>query len=145
MDTEEMRDHLALHLDIPLDDVIEESWEHYGLTVFSVPGQEWAIGDDFEADQAAEEHIKENLWAFSSEFISSYTDLPARGIAVVQDALNEDANDFIEALIEHAGSVEDFASDAVSADGRGHMLASYDNEEVEIDADGETLYAYRVN
>lgn len=36
---------------------------------------------------------------------------------------------------------EDFVSDAIDADGRGHFLSTYDGEEVEH----EGFYLYRVN
>ena len=41
--------------------------------------------------------------------------------------------------------MDEFIEDAISADGRGHFLSSYDSEEVEIDIDDETYFAYRLN
>jgi hypothetical protein len=54
----------------------------------------------------------------------------------------EDANPLVEALIK---DMDHFVSDAISSDGRGHFLSSYDSEEVELRINGEYLYAYRLN
>jgi hypothetical protein len=39
---------------------------------------------------------------------------------------------------------DDWRADVINMDGRG-SLASYDNEEREIEIDGETYYIYKVN
>ena len=50
----------------------------------------------------------------------------------------ESANDTILALID---DLDEFVQDAISSDGRGHFLSSYDGEEVET----ENYYIYRIN
>jgi hypothetical protein len=45
-----------------LEDLTNESYDHYGLAIFSFNDMEIAIGTDEEADQAAAEYIKESLW-----------------------------------------------------------------------------------
>lgn len=45
----------------------------------------------------------------------------------------EDANDTIRALIDNSCGLDDFVEAAISADGRGHFLNSYDSNEYEVD------------
>ena len=59
----------------------------------------------------------------------------------MQGKLCESANGLVTALIE---DMDEFIEDAVSADGRGTFLSSYNSEEVEVVVDGEYFYAYRI-
>lgn len=132
---------MAKYLECDIEDLTEESYDLYGLTVYSLGNQEYAIGDDEEADKAAAEDIKDSLWAFNTDFIMSHTKLPAESenmIATFQSEKCEDANDTIASLIE---DMNYFIEDAISCDGRGHFLSSYDGEENE---EGE-YYIYRIN
>jgi hypothetical protein len=106
---------------------------------------------DEEADEKVKEYIKGSVWAFNADFIVDQTGLPyesAEMIKAYQEKC-EGANDTILALIEKCGSFDDFCSAAVSADGRGHFISSYDGEENEetITVEGEnyTFYIYRQN
>jgi hypothetical protein len=136
----------AQALGCEIDEVREEKYDNYGLKVFSAYGMEYAIGTDEEAQEACKENIKQSLWAFLPEFIASHTKAGATNgmitaIKALQEAC-ESCNDDIESLIE---DLDDFMEDAISADGRGHFLSSYDGNENEIDRDDETYYAYRLN
>ena len=53
----------------------------------------------------------------------------------------ESCNEFIRALIDGKEGIESFIDSAVSADGRGHFLSSYDGEENE---EGD-YFIYRIN
>jgi hypothetical protein len=44
-------------------------------------------------------------------------------------------------LVEKSGKFNDFADEAISADGRGHFLSGYDGNENEQDG----FYIYRTN
>lgn len=127
-------------------DVEVLDYDLYGLTLVEIDGNEYAIGDDEEADDATLEYIKESVWAFNADFIAgeigNYDLKPA--IEALQ-ALCEDGNDGIMALIEAFTTIEDFAQNAISADGRGHFISSYDGEENEIEYNGTDYYIYRVN
>ena len=72
-------------------------------------------------------------------------DLPeclAEALEAMQSQKCEGANDAILALIEKTdGGLEGFVEDAISADGRGHFLSSYDGEENE---EGD-FFIYRIN
>lgn len=101
---------------------------------------DWLIYDDAEADDAVAEYIKQSLWAFNASFLSRRTDLPEEIFTALQDKC-EGANDAFLALVEKHDSLDDFVDAAVSADGRGHFLSSYDGEEIEH----SDFYLYRVN
>lgn len=127
------------------DDITKASHDHYGLKVFSVGREEYAVGTNEESDRACLEYIKDSAWAFRSSFICHYCKLPlelAEALEAMQSKKCESANDAILALIEKTdGGLEGFAEEAVSADGRGHFLSGYDGEENEESG----FYIYRTN
>jgi len=94
----------------------EESHTCYGLTVVSHGSAEYAVGTDSEADDA---------W---DQSLDSYLD-----DCGVLDAIPENLRRYFDR--------DAWKSDA-RHDGRGHSLASYDGEEIEL-SDG--FYAYRIN
>ena len=136
---------LADYLECDPDDLTSENHTHYGLEVFSLGNKEYAIGTDAEADEACAEYIKDSLWAFNASFICSECELPSEleeALQSMQETRCESANDSILALVERSrGGLESFVSSAISADGRGHFLSSYDGEENEA---GE-FFVYRIN
>lgn len=98
---------------------------------------------DDEADRRATENIRESVWAFETSFLNSY--MPEGVDAADFDEFRkekcEGANAALLALI--GDRFEEFASDAIEADGRGHFLSSWDGAEIEFEYDGRTWYAYR--
>lgn len=145
---EEYQYYLSLYLECDFDSLSGENYDHYGLTVFSLGGKEYAIGTEDEADEAAEAYIKDTVWAFNASFIASHIghgELEEM-IQGFQEAKCEDANEVILNMIESMGDWDDFVGSAIGADGRGHFMSSYDGHENEIEtADGELLYIYRTN
>lgn len=136
---------LAEELDIDPGELVEENHDYYGLKVLSEGRREYAIGTDEEADEAVKEAVKESLWAFRASFILSECDLPSEleeGIQALQEKRCESCNDTILALVEKTCGLDSFTESAVSADGRGHFLASYDGDELDL-ADG--YVAFRIN
>jgi hypothetical protein len=128
---------LAKFLECDVDDISEAS---YGDNNFDAEGGEYMVLTDDEADDRAKEYIKDSLWAFNASFLSDFTGLPI----VVFEALQpqcESANDAIEQIIEQGDGLDDFVEQAISADGRGHFMSSYDGEENE---EGE-YFIYRTN
>jgi hypothetical protein len=130
-----------------VEDVREERYDSYGLKVYSYAGIEYAIGDDEEATEAANEYIKQSLWSFNASFILShskagYNAEVEKALKEMQGKLCESANELVRAIIE---DIDNFVEDAISADGRGTFLSSYDSNEVEVVIDGEYYYAYRLN
>lgn len=133
---------LAAHLEIDTDDVSEgygDELDAGGLGTFLV------LSDD-EAGAAVFDYVRESVWAFNADFLAKQTDVPAEMFEAVQEQC-EGANDAILPLIERTeDGLAGFVAAAVEADGRGHFLAGYDGEEIELVAEpGVYVYAYRVN
>lgn len=145
--TNELEQVAALIIGCSEEDVTEESYDVYGLKVFSNGGEEWAVGADEQADEACADCIKQSLWSFNANFILSHSKIGYNAkvekcLKKMQEALSEDCNELMEAIIQ---DMDSFVRDAISADGRGAFLSGYDSNEVEIVLDGEYLYAYRQN
>ena len=104
-------------------------------------GDSYFVLDDLEADEYATSEIEDMLWAFSSDFLASYTGLHKAVFEALAEGY-ERSNEAITALINNAGSMADFVQECMDADGRGHFVANYDGDEIELEND---YYAYRVN
>lgn len=130
-------------LDIWEEGAVKENGEVYEVD----GGREYLVLTDEEADQKTREYIEETVWAFNSDFIIShseildYDDASEKIISSIQ-AECENGNEAIKKLID---DMEEFVEDAISADGRGHFLSSYDGEENEQEVNGEIFYIYRTN
>ena len=128
-----------------------ETWCQENLTEVE-PYDEDSYNNDYfvltdeEADEKAKEYILDSLWAFNASFIAYHTDLDEEVIQAIHDnGKCESNNDTIHNLIKKLGDLDDFVSDAISADGRGHFLSSYDGNENEETVNGTTFYIYRQN
>lgn len=131
---------LANFLECEKDDIKEERNGGY----FSVGAKEYLVLTDEEAEERVTDYIKDSLWAFKASFILGECGLPLSGeesLETMQKKSCEGANDFILALVENTCGLEQFIEDAISADGRGHFLSSYDGEENEQNG----YYIYRTN
>jgi len=137
---------LAEEIDVDPADITEETYKHYGcMTILSCGRAEYAVGTDEEAQKACVEYVKDSLWAFNASFILSECGLPLEleeGIRSMQEKQCESSNDTLLSLVEKCSSLEEFTLSAISADGRGHFLASYDGNEMDL-ADG--YVAFRIN
>jgi hypothetical protein len=116
---------------------------------FECGSWEYKVFTDEEADEAAREEILGSLWAFNPEFILYHTDFYnhstdreddefVAGLSKLQSSLCESANSIVKALIV---DLDNFVTQAIREDGRGHFVSHYDGEEVES---GE-FYLYRMN
>ena len=115
-------------------DYIEVQWE----------GEEWLVATDAAAQELAEDEIWESAWATTPKFLETHVPggrVVAEAMAKAVERLGENANPAIQALIEADSGKEYFCEDVITEDGRGHILARYDGEE--LDADG--IFFYRVN
>ena len=104
-------------------------------------GKEYLVLTDDEADQVALDYIKDTLWAFNASWLASYTGLHEAVFEALSEGY-ENSNEAIMALINNAGSMDEFVQESIDADGRGYFVANYDWEEIELEND---YYAYRVN
>lgn len=137
---------LAAHLGITadaeegetLEDLIEES--AYTANEFEAEGRAYLVLTDEEADAAAREYIETSLWAFNAGFLASNTGLPEEVFKAMQDRC-EDANETFRKLVDECGDFDQLVSDAISSDGRGHYMNTYDGHEYEEHG----YYIYRTN
>jgi len=104
---------------------------------------DWSLLTDDEAQEQATDYIKDSIWAFNASFLAHMLGCPTEAVEAIQinDACEDNNPVFLAWLSNTEYSIEDFAEAAISADGRGHFLSSYDGEEHEI---GE-FYLYRHN
>jgi hypothetical protein len=133
---------LAQHLSVELDEIAEGE---AGPSVFELGSKEYTVLTDEEADAAARAYIEESVWAFRASFIRAHAELPEEAeemIQAFQEKKCEGANETIKALIKNWG---EFVQDAISSDGRGHFVASYDHTEHEEEVGGTRYYIYRTN
>jgi hypothetical protein len=125
-------------------------WKHYGLDVYEVDGEEWAVGTDAQATRAAREDILDHLWAFNASFIGrlvGLTDAEEKALEKMQRDLSEDANALVRRIVGER-NIDKLVREAIREDGRGHFLSGYDGEERESDEiEGlpKGKFAYRQN
>lgn len=128
------------------DDDFEEWCNENCLPVsdeYTYIDDDYLVCTDEEADEAAKQYIEESVWAFNASFIINHSKLPYEAREMIENLQTtkcEGANDTILALID---DFDEFVSAAISADGRGHFLSSYDGEENEETVNGETYFIYR--
>jgi hypothetical protein len=111
-------------------------------------GNSYLVLTDTEADEKTTEYIENTAWAFNADFIISECGLDLSGVdslRKMQEETNENANDFILSLIKKTCGLDEFVESAISADGRGHFLASYDGDENEQKEGDTYFYIYRTN
>lgn len=92
-----------------------------------------------EAKEQAQDYILESICYFNPEFLAAHTNgLDAKVIKLIQRGY-EESNAALISLIE---DIDHFIEDAISADGLGHFLNSYDEELCYLEGD---LIAFRTN
>ena len=108
---------------------------------------DYLVLTDEEADEKAAEYIKDSLWAFNASFLARETGFPIEEFTALQDQC-EGANDAVFNLVDGNKSdtdINSFIESAISADGRGHFMSSYDGNENEENVNDTTYYIYRIN
>ena len=114
---------------------LRDNGDHY---IQVVDGFEYLVLTEGEADQEVQAYIEDSLWAFNAEFILNICGLDSNSNAIdsfrkMQEVSCEGCNDFIRALVDGTCGIEEFAEQAILADGRGQFLSTYDGEEGEQD------------
>ena len=116
---------------------------------FEIIGNEYKVLTDAEADEETKNQIIDSLWAFNADFILQHTEFYNNStdredkefcdsLKQLQGSICESANSIVKALIR---DIDEFVTDAIDADGRGHFLSFYDGEEHEQDK----FFIYRTN
>lgn len=120
----------------PLEDYGWETSDHLVLT-------------NTQANQRCEDYIKDSLRAFNPSFLSNITGIDEDVFRAIQANNRCESNNY--ALLRLVGDdIDKLIDEAISTDGRGHFLATYDGHEHEIDIFGATginehFYIYRIN
>ena len=115
--------------------------------VFTIGDKEYWVMTEEEANAAAKESILDAVWFFNPNFICAHNSKIDReylepAIKGLQENLYENSNDIILGFID---DIDHFVEDAISVDGRGHFLNTYDGAENEEEIDGTLYFIYRVN
>jgi len=113
----------------------QQDWEE----VANMIGEDYLVLTDEEADEKVYEYIADTVWGFTPSFLSGYTGIDEEVFVTLQEAGKYDA---IRSMIQ---DFDAFVEAAVSADGRGHFLATYDHNEYDVTVYDTTYYIYRVN
>ena len=122
---------------------IKELCKRSGFKPTELDFEDWLIVDNQTADEMCREYIEDSVWAFSSWFLASETGFDEDIFKAIQSNDKcEDNNEAILALIRATCGIESFVESAISCDGRGHFLSSYDGKEIKLPGD---CVAYRTN
>lgn len=135
---------LAKWLGEDAENISEARFDTWGLTTLEVGNDTYAVGTDEECDAACLDYVKETVWAFKASFILGECELPLAledAIRAFQEKECESANDALLKLVEKTCGIDRFYQCAVGLDGRGHFLASYDGDEIDL---GNGFFAYRI-
>ena len=113
---------------------------------YVIDGLDYLVLTDREADDKVEEYVEETLWAFSPNFLASVTGVDEFVFEAIQDnGRCEGNNETIMSILNATDTViSEVAHEAINWDGRGHFLSQYDGQEIEVYADGEYYYCYRI-
>lgn len=115
-----------------------------------IENESYLVLTDEEAQTRAVEEIRESLWAFNANFILDHNERAAgldcyeyeaakKALEDAQGSSCESLNGFIYAFID---DFDEFAEDAINADGRGHFISFYDGKEHETN---NGLFIYRLD
>ena len=129
---------LQNHLD--LDDEVVNNITFNG-NEFIHGDREYLVLEDEEADKRAEEYIKDTAWAFKPSFLSAHTGIDEDVFNILSEKC-EDSNNAVLSMIK---DFDHFVSDAISSDGRGHFIATYDHDESIEEINNTEYFIYRTN
>jgi hypothetical protein len=104
---------------------------------------DYMVLTDEEADEKAKEYIIDTLWAFNPSFLASETDIDIEVFEAIQDNGRCESNN--KAILSMIDDEDSFVDSAISADGRGHFMSTYDGNENEETVNGTTYFIYRIN
>ncbi len=132
-----------------LNGLTVENTYNSDYNTFEIIGNEYKVLTDAEANRDAKIEIVNSLWAFNADFILQHTEFYKTScdredeafitaLKGIQGNICEGANSIVKALI---CDIDEFITDAIDADGRGHFLSYYDGREHEQDE----FYIYRTN
>lgn len=137
----------ALRMFLGYDSMEDITESTYDENTFDTPDGEYMVLTDEEADEKADEYINDSVWAFNTNFIIEHSEVldfdkaSEQIVSAIQQQC-ESGNDAMKKLID---DMDEFVSDAISYDGRGHFLNTYDGEENEQSVNDTMYFIYRMN
>lgn len=135
LELDEQRGLVLLHY---LDGKVSPDDLYIDGDTISVGGDEYLVLTDEEASDQCYDRISDSLWSFKTHFLSSETGFDETIFEALKPQC-EDANDAIKSLVNGSCGLYDLVQSAISCDGRGHFLATYDGDEIEV-SNGFFLY-----
>lgn len=93
---------------------------------FNYGNQTYLVLTDRQANLRAKEYILDMIWGFRPSFLANYMPLESEDIEIIADKC-ESSNNALLALL--GNKKNKFVADAISLDGRGHFISSYDGHE----------------
>jgi len=112
----------------------------YGDGVYKIGSKEFLVLTDEEATIFTANYIAQSLWAFNEWFLVDF--MPEGVTEDVIKAVKKECENGNAALLSMVGNrFDDLVKEAISLDGRGHFLATYDGEEWQKDG----FFIYRTN
>lgn len=130
------------------DDILQSDAEEALESMIITPGQEfpmfdgqWLVLDEDEALERATEDIKRSVGYFKTWFLSQYTEASEE---LLNFLTQHEKHNLVEEILklDPNFSWERFVEDAVSEDGYGHFLNTYDGKTREL---GSGLYLFRMD
>lgn len=130
---------LADVLNLEVEEAVEILTDTDSGDTFNIGRAEYVLYSDADADAACRDSILDSLAYFRPEFLDAHADIGADAIQAMQ---TQEDHAVIKRLLESLGVLEDVINDAISSDGRGHFLAGYDFEEIDLSSQ---WFIYRTN
>lgn len=146
--TEKLKDDLLTRKELQAD-------------LLNVEDKIWALRQHLEGEEPDPVHLEELVdlvdWAYSIERCGDYFHVGSKQYLVLKDADADELAktnilDFFYNLLDEVPKElqnyvdkNSYIQDVLDHDGRGHVIATYDGEEHEIDYEGCTYYIYRMN
>ncbi len=142
-----LNEHLEL---VEAEDMVTEDDQcSFNEDIFDTSEGEFLVLTDEEADEQTKECIGETLWAFNINFLQGFlaSGLQDEAETILKPLQErcESGNEPIKALVDWDNNKDDITQEAISWDGRGHFLSSYDGYEHEVKVNDTYYYIYRVN
>jgi hypothetical protein len=138
---------LALAIMLEIDTSEIDTIEEEGDNGWTVQGTGYLCGTEDEMHERCKEYIEQTLWAFNTSFLAKYGALDSMCGTDVESILAplreqcEGGNDAVKALVDWDNNADQITEDAISADGIGHMLNSYDGTSLEVNIGDEKYIA----
>jgi hypothetical protein len=128
---------LAEHLDCERDEL--SFVERAPQCTIAHGNREYLVLTDDEAEDLADETIRQTVWAFNSDWLADFmpNGILAEHITMMRGDRCEDANEMLTALVEAGRGMDALVERSIAADGRQAFIGDRGDEH---DYDGYYIY-----